>query len=83
VLDGNIGFHANENSQVSFGDFPVDTVKAGKIEVADQKIKLFGIRDAGPQQFREKFSLVGDESGHCFTPLAISERLTKLLPTLC
>jgi hypothetical protein len=35
VVDGDIGFHANENSQVPSGDFFVDAVKAGKIEITD------------------------------------------------
>jgi hypothetical protein len=71
VLDGNIGFHANENSQVSSGNLPVDAVKAGKIEITDQKIKWVGSGDIDFQQFREEIVLIGDESGHSFSPLMI------------
>jgi hypothetical protein len=77
MRNGNIGFHAYKNSQVSPGDFLIDTIKAGEIEVAHQKIKLFGIGDIGFQQFREKIVLVGDKSGHFYLLVMFG---AKILP---
>jgi hypothetical protein len=62
-------------------DFLVNGIKARKIEIADQKIQLFGVGDIGFEEFGKELTLVGNESAH-FYPLTLCQKRRKPLPSL-